>query len=172
MSPKPTKTSTCEADSITENIQQLTLETQPEDLYKLLHGAPDNYFPQQSNNPETDLKSEIQHTTKHHVTIKTTCNNEKQPLLNEDLTEHIQFDKERNLSYLPISTSLTLKRKRHMYYIPMDFEKLTLDGSLILELSQVQSQNKTSTKSSCSPMRQKKKPVPHRTSKLWWQMDN
>ena len=32
------------------------------------------------------------------------------------------------ISYLPISTSLTLKRKRHMYYIPMDFEKLTLDG--------------------------------------------
>ena len=48
--------------------------------------------------------------------------------MNEDLTEHIQFDKERNLSYLPISTSVTLKRKRHMYYIPMDFEKLTFDG--------------------------------------------
>ena len=41
---------------------------------------------------------------------------------------YIQFDKERNLSYLRISTSLTLKRKRHMYYMPMDFEKLTLDG--------------------------------------------
>ena len=128
MNPKPTKTSACEADSITENLQPLTLETQPEDLNELLHDAPDNYFPQQSNSPETDPNSEIQHTTKHHVTVKTSCNNEKQPLLNEDLTEHIQFDKERNLSYLPISTSLTLKRKRHMYYIPMDFEKLTLDG--------------------------------------------
>ena len=52
MSPKPTKTSACEADSITENIQQLTLETQPEDLYELLHDAPDNCFPQQPNNPE------------------------------------------------------------------------------------------------------------------------
>ena len=60
--------------------------------------------------------------------MKTSCDDQKQPLLNEDLSEHIQFDKERNLSYLPISTSLTLKRKRHMYYIPMDFEKLTLDG--------------------------------------------
>ena len=48
--------------------------------------------------------------------------------MNEVLIEHIQFDKERNLSYLPISTSLTLKRKRHMYYISFDFEKLTLDG--------------------------------------------
>ena len=46
LSPKPTKTSTCEAESTTENLQQLTLETQPEDLYDLLHDAPDNYFPQ------------------------------------------------------------------------------------------------------------------------------
>ena len=48
--------------------------------------------------------------------------------MEEDLTEHIKFDTERNLSYLPISTSLTLKRKRHKHYIRMDFEKLTLDG--------------------------------------------
>ena len=48
--------------------------------------------------------------------------------MDEDLTEHKEFEDERNLSYLPISTSLTLKRKRHMYYFPMDFEKLTLDG--------------------------------------------
>ena len=27
-----------------------------------------------------------------------------------------------------MSTWLTLKRKRHMYYMPMDFDKLTLDG--------------------------------------------
>ena len=96
LSPKPTKTSICEAELTTETLQQLTLETQPEDVYELLHDAPDNYFPQQSNNPETDPNSEIQHTTKHHVTIKTSCNNEKQPLLNEDLTEFIQFDKERH----------------------------------------------------------------------------
>ena len=128
LSPKPTKTSVYEADLTTENLQQPTLETQTEDLYELLHDAPDNYFPQQTNNPEIVSNSETQHTKKHHVPIKTSCNDEKQPLLNEDLTEHIQFDKERNLSYLPISTSLTLKRKRHMYYIPMDFEKLTLDG--------------------------------------------
>ena len=56
------------------------------------------------------------------------CNEQNQPLLDEDITNHIQFDQERNLSYIPMSTSLTLKRKRHMYYMPMDFEKLTLDG--------------------------------------------
>ena len=48
--------------------------------------------------------------------------------MDEGLSEHIQFDKEQNLLYLPISTSLTLKQKRHVYYIQMDFEKLTLDG--------------------------------------------
>ena len=39
----------------------------------------------------------------------TSCNKQKQPLLDDDLTDHIQFDQERSLSYLPISTSLTLK---------------------------------------------------------------
>ena len=71
----------------------------------------------------------------HHNTITNTCettnlscNEPKQPLSDDDNANHIQFVKERNLSYLPISTSLTLKRKRHMYYMSMDFEKLTLNG--------------------------------------------
>ena len=62
--------------------------------------------------------------------VKTTnpsCNEPKQPLLDDDIAIcHEQFDKERNLSHLPIFTSLSLKRKRHISY--MDFEKLTLDG--------------------------------------------
>ena len=93
-----------------------------------MHDAPDNYFTQQPTFPKTDLTPESPQSPKYYVSIETSCNDQKQPLLNEDLSEHIQFDKERNLSYLPISTSLTLKRKRHMYYIPMDFKKLTLDG--------------------------------------------
>ena len=172
MNPKPTKTSACEADSITENLQQLTLETQTEDLYELLHDAPDSNFPQQSNSPETDPNSEIQHTTKHHVTKKTSCNNEKQPLLNEDLTEHIQFDKERNLSYLPISTSLTLKRKRHMYYIPMDFETLTLDGLIDTGALTSAISEQDLNKIKLLANEAIKETGPHRTSKLWWQMDN
>ena len=93
-----------------------------------MHDAPDNYFPQQPTHPKTELASRFHHLSKNYVSIKTSCNDQKQNLLNEDLSEHIQFDKERNLSYLPISTSLTLKRKHHMYYIPMDFKKFTLDG--------------------------------------------
>ena len=93
-----------------------------------MHDAPDNYFTQQPTFPKTDLTPESPQSPKNYVSIKTSCNDQKQPLLNEDLSEHIQFDKERNLSYLPYSTSLTLKRKRYMYYKLMDFEKLTLDG--------------------------------------------
>ena len=130
LSPKPTKTPPFVTNSTTQNSQQSTLETSPEELYELFQDAPDNYFTKQPTHPKADPNLEIHHESpiKNHVTIKTSCDDQKQPLLNEDLSEHIQFDKERNLSYLPISTSLTLKRKRHMYYIPMDFEKLTLDG--------------------------------------------
>ena len=114
----------------TETSQQSLTEYHTEDLYELLRDSPDNYFIKQQTHPEIDSKPEIHHNSpvKNYVTINTSCDDKKQPLLSEDLTEHIQFDKERNVSYLPISTSLTLKRKRHMYYIPMDFEKLTLDG--------------------------------------------
>ena len=125
---KPTKIIDIKDVSATQILQHSTQETQPEDIYELLHDAPDNYFPQQPTHPTTESTSDLHHPPKNYVSIKTSCNNKKHPLLNEDLTEHIQFDEERNLSYLPISTSLTLKRKGYMYYIPMDFEKLTLDG--------------------------------------------
>ena len=54
----------CETDLTKENPQQLTLETQSEDLYELLHDAPDNYFPQESTHPRIDSTSEIHHTSK------------------------------------------------------------------------------------------------------------
>ena len=97
-----------------------------------MRDAPDNYFeqPTPQNQPQIDLISETQHktTTVESQPSTSSCNEQKRLLLDDDLTEHIHFDKERILSCLPISTSLTLKRKRHMYYMPMDFEKLTLDG--------------------------------------------
>ena len=130
MSPKPTKATLVQKDLITETSQQSLTDYHTEDLYELLRDSPDNYFIKQQTHPEIDSKPDIHHNSpvKNYVTINTSCDDKKQPLLSEDLTEHIQFDKERNVSYLPISTSLTLKRKRHMFYIPMDFEKQTLDG--------------------------------------------
>ena len=90
-----------------------------------MRDAPDKYFSDntQISPAPTDKSPEI-----HNLNI-VSCNEQKQPLLDEDISNHIQFDQERNLSYLPLSTLLTLltlKRKRHMYYMPMDFEKLTL----------------------------------------------
>ena len=116
---------TFEPDS-TPQSPQSTNPVSPQTYYELLKDAPDNYLAPTTNEPTP----ESQHTIpiKENFPTKTSCNEQKQPLLDDDLTNHIQFDQERNLSYLPISTSLTLKRKRHMYYMPMDFEKLTLDG--------------------------------------------
>ena len=111
--------------------QSETPSTSPDQDYELLSDAPDNYFvqPTPQNQPQIDLIPETQHkiTTVESQPSNSSCNEQKRPLLDDDLTEHIQFDEERNLSYLPKSTSLTLKRKRHMYYMPMDFKKLTLD---------------------------------------------
>ena len=80
--------------------------TPSETYYELLRDAPDNYFAPPIQQINTTQNPETPHSS---------CNQTQPPLLDDDLTEHIQFDKERNLSYLPISTSLTLKRKRHMY---------------------------------------------------------
>ena len=76
-----------------------------------------------------DVTPKIHHTpiTNTCETTNSSCNEPKQPLLDDDIVNHIQIDKERNLPFLPISTSLPLKRKRHLYYMPMDFEKITLD---------------------------------------------
>ena len=52
----------------------------------------------------------------------------KQPLLDNDVFNHLTTDEGNNIMYLNFSTNLTLKKKRHMYYFPMDFGKLTLDG--------------------------------------------
>ena len=129
-------------DSISLQLKQLTIEPDSpqtteqhipqEFFYELLSNAPDNYFtnPHEPHHPTTDVTPKIHHNTitKTCEATNSSCNEPEQPLSDDDIANHIQFDKERNLSYLPISTSLTLKRKRHMYYMPMDFEKLTLDG--------------------------------------------
>ena len=144
--PKPQDDWQRQVDSISIQLKQLTTEpdsppTTPqtteqhipqESLYELLRNAPDNYFtnPHEPHHPNMDITPRIHHKTITNTceTTNSSCNEPKQPLLDDDIANHIQSDKERNLSFLPISTFSTLKRKRHMYYMPMDFEKLTLDG--------------------------------------------
>ena len=95
-----------------------------ESYYELMRDAPDEYF---SDNTQISSAPTGKSLEIHHPDIFS-CNEQKQLLLDEDISNHIQFDQERNLLFLPMSTSLTLKRKRQMYYMPMDFKKLTLDG--------------------------------------------
>ena len=97
----------------------------PQELYyEFMRDAPDKYF---SDNIQNSLEP-TDKSPENNLPSTSSSDEQKQPFSNEDISNHIQFDQERNLSYLPMSTSLTLKRKRHIYYMPMDFQKLTLDG--------------------------------------------
>ena len=80
--------------------------------------------------PNIDVTPKIHHNliTNTCGTMNSSCNEPKQPLLDDDIANLQQCGKECNLSYLPIPTSLTLNRERHLYYMPKDFGKLTLDG--------------------------------------------
>ena len=117
--------------------------------------APDNYILRQTFEPEIEQEtynqypntSHTQETQTEHPNTKSTSTTQtdneamsgltktlfnaspgKQPLLDNDVFNHLTTDEGNNIMYLNLSTNLTLKKKRHMYYFPMDFEKLTLDG--------------------------------------------
>ena len=53
---------------------------------------------------------------------------QKLPLIDDELQSHPTINKDTNIPILLLSSNLTLKTKRHMYFFPMDSEKLTLDG--------------------------------------------
>ena len=83
-----------------------TPNTSPDQYYELLRDAPDNYFEQPipQNQPQIDPTSQTQHKT---TTIQpqppiSSCNEQKQPLLDDDLTEHIQFDTFHTFQYQPL----------------------------------------------------------------------
>ena len=117
--------------------------------------APDNYILRQTFEPEFEQETQNQHPTSpytqetqtEHTNTKSTSTTQtddepmsgltktlfnaspgKQPLLDNDVFNHLTTDEGNNIMYLNLLTNLTLKKKRHMYYFPLDFEKLTLDG--------------------------------------------
>ena len=53
---------------------------------------------------------------------------QKLTLIDDELLNRFTIDKETDTSVLLLSTNLTLRSERLMYYFPIDFEKLTLDG--------------------------------------------
>ena len=75
-----------------------------------MRDAPDKYRSEtiQTTFTHTDISLQIHHSNTF------SCKQQKQSLLDENILNHIQFDQERNLSYLLISTLQTLKRKRHL----------------------------------------------------------
>ena len=117
--------------------------------------APNNYILRQTFEPKIEQDTEnqqpntsyTQETQTEHPNIQSTSTTQtdnetmsglpetlfiaspgKQQLLDNDVFNHLTTDGGNNIMYLNLSTNLTLKKKRHMYYFPMDFEKLTLDG--------------------------------------------
>ena len=81
--------------------------------------------PNQQSTSTTQTDNE---TTSELTKILFCASSGKPPLLDNGVFNHLTTDKGNNIMYLNLSTYLTLKKKRHMYYFPMDFEKLTLDG--------------------------------------------
>ena len=94
-------------DTINIQLKQLTTESDytpqthdndeppQESYYELMRDSPDKYFSENTQTfpVPTDNSPETQHPTTF------SCNEQKQPLSDEDITNHIQFDQERNLSY-------------------------------------------------------------------------
>ena len=53
---------------------------------------------------------------------------QKLPLIDDEIQSHFTIKKDTDIPMFLLSTNKTLKSKRHMYYFPMDSEKLTIDG--------------------------------------------
>ena len=52
----------------------------------------------------------------------------KDQLLETDLQHHFIHNFKNDTKYLLLSTNRILKQKKHMFYFPMDFGELTIDG--------------------------------------------
>ena len=95
-----------------ENLFESALETSPQNLPEPL--PKNNFEPLQTQDSP--------------VVPTEPASIQKQPLIDDEIQNHLTINKDTDIPMLLLSTNLTLKSKRHMYYVPMDFEKLTLDG--------------------------------------------
>ena len=95
---------TTEPDSSLITPQTIEQDISQESFYELLRNASDNYFanPHEATHPKMDVTPQIHHTSITNTCENThsSCNEPKQPLLDDDVANHVQVDKERNLSYL------------------------------------------------------------------------
>ena len=95
------------------------------------HKTPSLHNPKKHKhlNQQSTSTTQIDNETMSELTKALYCASPgKQPLLDNDVFNHLTTDEGNKIMYLNLSTNLTLKKKSHMYYFPLDFEKLTLDG--------------------------------------------
>ena len=148
--PIKTNTFTQHTDLRTQETQQNESE---HDLYEIYRDAPDRYTAATSDKNNDEISNNLnepEHETlpqnlpepfpkNNFEPLQTQDTSEiltdsasiqKLPLIDDELQTHLTINKETDIPILLLSTNLTLKSKRHMYYFPMDFEKLTRDGSI------------------------------------------
>ena len=78
-----------------------------------------------SNNWSTDIKESEQHVTTTPIEDSTiTPLTKTTPLIEERLLR----DEQTNETYLPLTSTVVLKRKQEMLYVPQDFDNLTVDA--------------------------------------------
>ena len=112
----PDRYITTNLDISNEKTPKNLFESEPEtSLQKLPEPLPKNNF----EPPQTQDSSVI--PTK-------PASIQKLPLIDDEIQNHLTINKDTDIPMLLLSTNLTLKSKRYMSYVPMDFEKLTLDG--------------------------------------------
>ena len=99
-------------EKLPENLFESENEASPQNLPETL---PKNNFEPLQTQDSSEIPTELAST-------------QKLPLIDDEIQNRLTINKETDIPMLLLSTNLTLKSKRHMYYFPMDFEKLTLDG--------------------------------------------
>ena len=108
---------------ITTNLDISNKKT-PENLFESEHET----LPQNLPEPLPKNNFEPLQTQDSPVVPNEPASIQKLPLIDDEIQNHLTIDKDTHIPMLLLSTNLTLKRKPHMYYVPVDFEKLTLDG--------------------------------------------
>ena len=108
---------------ITTNLD-ISNEKTPENLFESEHET----SPQNLPEPLPKNNFEPLQTQDSSVIPTEPASIQKLPLIDDEIQNHLTINKETDIPMLLLSTNLTLKSKRHMYYFPMDFVKLTLDG--------------------------------------------
>ena len=102
---------------ITTNLD-INNEKTPENLFESEHGT----SPQNLLQPLPKKNFEPLQTQDSSVVPTEPASIQKLPLIDDEIRNHLTINKDTDIPMLLLSTNLTLKSKRHMYYFPREFE--------------------------------------------------